>query len=307
MMDLRGLAYVVAETTDIAKWTTFAQDVLGMMAQPSADGGLRVKMDERQFRIAVQPGSADRYVASAWEVLDAAAFEAAVATLRKANVDHALADAAACESRGVQQLVSFADPSGNRHEVVWGFRSDFKRFASPVGVPGFVTTDGKASLGMGHTVLPAPNFEATTRFLREVMGFGLSDLFNFKPPGTEGVVLPIHFFHCNNGRHHSLAVAGFPVESGCVHVMVEVDNLPEVGRAIDRMRAHQVQQMATLGQHTNDRMVSFYLRAPSNFDIEYGCGGAVMDWQQHIVHEFTEVSLWGHDFSVSQQTLLNKP
>jgi 3,4-dihydroxy-9,10-secoandrosta-1,3,5(10)-triene-9,17-dione 4,5-dioxygenase len=25
------------------------------------------------------------------------------------------------------------------------------------------------------------------------------------------------------------------------------------------------------------------------------------DWQEHIVHEFTRVSLWGHDFSVGQE------
>lgn len=43
-------------------------------------------------------------------------------------------------------------------------------------------------------------------------------------------------------------------------------------------------------------MISFYMRTPSNFDIEYGYGGAVVDWQEHIVHEFTRVSLV-HDFS----------
>ena len=78
------------------------------------------------------------------------------------------------------------------------------------------------------------------------------------------------------------------------------------GRAIDRMREHQVLQTATLGQHTNDRMISFYMRTPSNFDIEFGYGGAVLDWNEHIVHEFTRTSLWGHDFSVSQQQLLDK-
>jgi 3,4-dihydroxy-9,10-secoandrosta-1,3,5(10)-triene-9,17-dione 4,5-dioxygenase len=101
----------------------------------------------------------------------------------------------------VQQLVSFADPSGNRHELVWGFQSDFIRFASPAGV----ALRHRRRIGMGHTVLPAPEFEATARFLREVMGFGLSDIFNFKPAGDAGPTLPIHFFHCNNGRHHSLA------------------------------------------------------------------------------------------------------
>ena len=302
MMDIRGLAYVVAESTDLPRWKNFAENVLGMMTEAAPDGGLYVRMDERQFRFAVQPGSRDAYVASGWEVAGQAAFDHAVDTLRGAGVDMVLEDAAFCRLRRAQPVVSFRDPSGNRHEVLWGFKSDFAHFASPKGVSRFVT----GNIGMGHTVLPAPDFEKTAAFLRDVMGFGLSDIMNFEPPGTEGVVLPIHFLHCNNGRHHSLAIAGFPVDSGCVHVMVEVEDMPEVGRALDRMHAHKVQQTATLGQHTNDKMISFYMRAPSNFDIEFGYGGAVLDWKEHIAHEFTRVSLWGHDFSVSQQQLLDK-
>jgi 3,4-dihydroxy-9,10-secoandrosta-1,3,5(10)-triene-9,17-dione 4,5-dioxygenase len=61
-----------------------------------------------------------------------------------------------------------------------------------------------------------------------------------------------------------------------------------------------------LGQHTNDKMISFYMRSPSNFDVEYGYGGAVVDWSEHVAHEFTRVSLWGHDFSVSQAVLADK-
>ena len=301
MIDIRGLAYVVAESTDIAQWKAYAEGVLGMMTAPAPGGGLYVKMDERQFRIAVQPGARDAYAASGWEVLNQAAFDAGVAALEGARVPLQRADAALCAQRCVQQLVAFTDPSGNRHELVWGFKSDFIRFASPVGVPCFVTGDASAALGMGHTVLPAPDFEATARFLQDVMGFGLSDIFNFKPAGDAGPTLPIHFMHCNNGRHHSLAIAGFPVDSGCVHIMVEVENMPEVGRALDRMATQGVKLTATLGQHTNDRMTSFYMRCPSNFDVEYGYGGAVCDWQQHIVHEFTKVSLWGHDFSVGQK------
>lgn len=302
MMDIRGLAYVVTETTDLAKWKNYAEQVLGMMTVAAPDGGLYVRMDERQFRFAVEPGQRNAYVASGWEVQNQQAFEAAVQTLRDAKVDYTLEDAAFCAKRRAQQVVSFKDPSGNRHEVSWGFTSDFEHFASPAGVSRFVT----GSIGMGHTVLPAAEFAKTGDFLKQVMGFELSDIYNFKPPGTEGVVLPIHFLHCNNGRHHSLAIAGFPVESGCVHVMVEVEDMPEVGRAMDRMAANQVRQSATLGQHTNDRMISFYMRTPSEFDIEYGYGGAVLDWDEHIVHEFTRVSLWGHDFSVSQSDLLKQ-
>lgn len=302
MMDIRGLAYVVAETTDLARWKHYAEQVLGMMTVPAPEGGLYVRMDERQFRFAIEPGRRNAYVASGWEVLNQQAFEAALQTLRAAKVEHRLEDAAFCARRRAQQVVSFQDPSGNRHEVSWGFSSDFAHFASPAGVSRFIT----GNIGMGHAVLPAAAFAETAAFLKQVMGFELSDIFNFKPPGTEGVVLPIHFLHCNNGRHHSLAIAGFPVESGCVHVMVEVEDVPEVGRALDRMVAHQVRQSATLGQHTNDRMISFYMRSPSEFDIEFGCGGAVLDWNEHIVHEFTRVSLWGHDFNVSQSDLLQQ-
>ena len=243
MMDIRGLAYVVAQTTDVPRWKNFAENVLGMMTAATPDGGLHVRMDERQFRFVVQPGTRNAYVASGWEVASEAGFTQAVETLRAHGVAHELASADFCRQRRVQQMVCFADPAGNLHEVSWGFKSDFAHFASPVGVSRFVTE----GIGMGHTVLPAPDFAKTVAFFKDVMGFGLSDIMNFEPPGTEGVVLLIHFFHCNNGRHHSLAVAGFPVESGCVHVMVEVENMPEVGRAIDRMHAHKVQQTATLG------------------------------------------------------------
>jgi 3,4-dihydroxy-9,10-secoandrosta-1,3,5(10)-triene-9,17-dione 4,5-dioxygenase len=296
MMNISGLAYVVAQSTDMARWTTYAHEVLGMMTEAAPDGGLYLRMDERQFRIAVQAGTRDSYVCSGWEVANLAAFEHAIATLEQHKVPFERGDAALCAQRKANGLVRFKDPSGNCHEVIWGFQSDFAHFNSPVGVQRFVT----GNIGMGHTVLPAESFTQTHQFVTDVMGFGLSDMFNFKPAGDAGPTLPIYFYHCNNGRHHSLAIAGFPVESGCVHIMVEVPDVPEVGRALDRMLSHKVTQTATLGQHSNDKMISFYMRCPSNFDIEYGCGGAVHDWESHIAHEFTRVSLWGHDFSIGQ-------
>ncbi|QIL80353.1 biphenyl 2,3-dioxygenase [Diaphorobacter sp. HDW4A] len=296
MMEIRGLAYIVAESTNLDQWSTYAKDVLGMMATPVGDGTLHIKMDERQFRFQVQAGSKDRYHASGWELLNKVAFDAALKALDDAKIAYELGSAELCRQRCVQQMAVLFDPAGNRHEVVWGFKSDFKRFASPQGVSSFVTGD----YGLGHTVLPAPDFEATVAFARDVLGFETSDIYNFKPAGDAGPTVRIHFFHCANGRHHSLALAEFPVPSGCVHAMVEVENMPEVGRAMDRMQQGQVQLTATLGQHTNDRMTSFYMKTPSGFDLEYGYGGAILDWEQHIVHEFTAVSLWGHDFTVGR-------
>lgn len=296
MIDIRGLSYFVAQSPDPVAWQRYAEDVLGMMVTPSPSGGLYVKMDERPFRMLIVPGDEARYVASGWELGNEAAFNAAIATLNQADVSWRQGSAEQCEQRGVQALVHVTDPSGNRHELSWGHRSDCQPFVSPQGVPRFITGD----MGLGHTVLPAPNFDATLAFAKDVLGFELSDIFNFRPDPSAPPIR-IHFLHCKNSRHHSLALAEYPVPSGCVHVMVEVDNMTEVGRAHDRRLAHEVPLSATLGQHLNDRMTSFYMKTPSGFDLEYGYGGLLVDWQAHSAFEFTRVSLWGHDFSVGQQ------
>jgi len=46
MIDIRGLAYVVAETIDMDRWKNYAEKVPGMMTSASVDGGLYVEMDE---------------------------------------------------------------------------------------------------------------------------------------------------------------------------------------------------------------------------------------------------------------------
>ncbi|MCB1656303.1 MAG: VOC family protein [Pseudomonadales bacterium] len=296
MIDIRGLSYFVAESVDPVQWQRYAEDVLGMMVTAAPAGGLYVKMDQRPFRMLIVPGGESRYLASGWELASEKAFNAAIETLDQADVSWRPGTPEQCDQRGVQALLHVTDPSGNRHELSWGHRSDCQPFVSPQGVPGFVTGE----MGLGHTVLPAPNFDATLAFAKDVLGFELSDIFNFRPDPSAAPIR-IHFLHCKNSRHHSLALAEYPVPSGCVHVMVEVETMTEVGRAHDRRLAHNVPLSATLGQHLNDQMTSFYMKTPSGFDLEYGYGGLLVDWQDHSAFEFTRVSLWGHDFSVGQQ------
>ncbi|AXY03685.1 biphenyl 2,3-dioxygenase (plasmid) [Vibrio alfacsensis] len=295
-MDIKALGYFVAQTDDLNKWQHYAEQVLGMSTHPAPSGGMYIKMDERPFRMLIIEGSENRYIASGWELASKDAFDAAIERLTEHQVAWEIADDEQCTQRGVQDLVTFQDPAGNTHEVYWGFLSGCEPFISPQGVPRFLT-DG---MGLGHTVLPAPNFDETYQFLTEVMGFQLSDIFNFRP-AEDAPSSRIYFMHCDNPRHHSLAICEFPVPSGCVHTMVEVDAMSEVGRANDRRIAHDVPLSATLGQHLNDKMTSFYMKTPSGFDMEFGHGGLQVDWDHHRAFEFTRVSLWGHDFSVGQE------
>lgn len=293
MVKIQALGYVVAESTDVSRWRQFGEQVLGMATSAAPRGGLYLKMDEHEFRIAVQAGNADRYFASGWDVESERAFDHAVVALRKAGVEVVEASADLRADRQARKLVSFNDPSGNRHELRCGVTGKPAPFQSPVGVKGFKT----GAQGVGHTVLPSLQFDASLKFFRDVLGFGLSDVFNFKP-APEAPVMRIYFLHASSGRHHSLALAEMPNPAGCVHMMVEVNDKADVDAAEARREKQGVKLMATMGQHENDKMTSFYMMTPGNFALEYGWGGISVDPATWQTTETRQVSIWGHDFSV---------
>ena len=108
--------------------------------------------------------------------------------------------------------------------------------------------------------------------------------------------LPTGCLHCAAGRQHSLAYAELSDPTGCNHLMVEVDSVDEVGRALDRVDQNGVRLTLTLGRHVNDDMISFYMMTPGGFQMEYGTGGSVKDWSNYKVFESTRGSHWGHKF-----------
>ncbi len=100
-----------------------------------------------------------------------------------------------------------------------------------------------------------------------------------------------------NERHHSLALCPAPHGApGLVHIMVEVDTLDAVGQALDRVIKDGFSVSSTLGRHTNDKMVSFYVRAPGGWDIEFGTEGMKVDETYYTAEEITADSYWGHDW-----------
>jgi 3,4-dihydroxy-9,10-secoandrosta-1,3,5(10)-triene-9,17-dione 4,5-dioxygenase len=297
MSRIQALAYVVADAVDPSRWRQFGERVLGTMSSDAPQDGAYLKLDERAYRIAVHKAEADRYFASGWEVPDARAFEQTLDDLSRAGVNVEPGGESLRRSRQVERFATFLDPSGNRHELVQGYVGARSGFSSPLGVAGFKTSSGAVDLGVGHTVLPALQFDATLALFRDTLGFGLSDVFNFRP-APEAPNMRIYFLHAASGRHHSLALAEMPNPAGCVHMMVEVNSMTDVGRAHDRRERAGVKLIATLGEHENDRMTSFYMMTPGHFAIEYGWGGLIVDPASWRATETRQVSVWGHDFSV---------
>ncbi|HYZ55836.1 MAG TPA: VOC family protein [Streptosporangiaceae bacterium] len=291
---IRSLGYLRIESADVAAWREFGVRVLGMAEGrgPEPDA-LYLRMDDFPARLVILPGERERLLATGWEVAGEGALAAAGRALEEAGVPVKAGTSAECAQRRVGQLLHAEDPAGNALEIFTGAALDNRPFVSGQGVR-FVT----GTMGLGHAVLPVTDDEAAMRFYTEVLGFRLRDSMRLAGElfGKPGESVFMRFLGCNP-RHHSLALAPFPAEPGIVHLMIEVATLDDVGRALDRCARRGAPVSASLGRHANDLMVSFYVRTPGGFDIEYGTDGQLVDDATWVSRETTAISLWGHRFA----------
>jgi 3,4-dihydroxy-9,10-secoandrosta-1,3,5(10)-triene-9,17-dione 4,5-dioxygenase len=297
-MSIRSLGYLRIEATDIGAWREYALKVLGMVeGKGLVDGALYLRMDDFPARLVIVPGEHDRLSESGWECANAAGLQQIRNALDIEGVPYKEATAAQLADRRVDEMISFADPSGNRLEVFHGAALEHRRVVSPYGHT-FVTGEQ----GLGHVVLSTRDDAEALHFYRDVLGFTLRDSMRLPPQlvgrPPHGPPAWLRFFGCNP-RHHSLAFLPMPTPSGIVHLMMEVGGSDDVGLCLDRALRRKVPMSATLGRHVNDKMLSFYMKTPGGFDIEFGCEGMQVD-DDHgwIARESTAVSLWGHDFSI---------
>ncbi|WP_370942854.1 iron-dependent extradiol dioxygenase HsaC [Amycolatopsis sp. cg5] len=296
-MGIRSLGYLRIEATDMAAWREYGLKVLGMVEGKGSDpNALYLRMDDFPARLVIFPGEKDRLAQAGWEVAHAAELDEIRSSLDTHSVPYKEGSPEVLADRCVDGLITFDDPSGNTLEIFHGVALQHRRVVSPYGHR-FVTEEQ----GLGHVVLSTHDDEAALRFYRDVLGFRLRDSMKLPPQfvgrPADGEPAWLRFFGCNP-RHHSLAFLPMPTPSGIVHLMVEVENTDDVGLCLDRAHRRKVPMSATLGRHVNDLMLSFYMKTPGGFDVEFGCEGRQVDDESWIARESTAVSLWGHDFSI---------
>lgn len=291
MTKISALGYLGIGVRDLAAWRAFATEVLGVQAV-DADGldgeALYLRVDDRLYRFVVVPGG-DKLDFIGWEVATPADFEELLRDLEAANVTYR-EDPELAALRGVARLARCADPAGRALEFYQGASVPKQPFVSPTGAR-FVTRDPSGKdMGLGHIVLSFPDLDKALDFYLGTLRFKLSDTITM----PSGVVLT--FTHVN-ARHHSLAlVQGRPnADPQLNHFMLEVEDIDMVGRALDQVHQRGVSKIASLGRHTNDLMLSFYMRSPSGFGIEYGCQGRLIDDSTWTAVNYTSMQFWGHD------------
>jgi len=281
------LGYIGIEASDVPAWVAFADSVCGFDVEDMGEARA-FRFDERARRILVVPGRRDDLAFAGFEVDSEPELDRRIGQLRDAGVSVSPGSDAEAALRGVTRFFRFSDPNGTPFELAVGAQAGATPFRSSLVASGFVTGDG----GLGHIVLGTTDLPASEAFCGDFLGAGISDHIHDK---LGPIPVTVAFLHLNP-RHHSIAYAGLPVSlpKRLNHVMVEAATLEDVGLAYDRARAAGVPMSRTLGQHPNDRMVSFYCRTPSGFDLEFGWGGVRIETTPWTPGRFEQFSTWGH-------------
>jgi 2,3-dihydroxybiphenyl 1,2-dioxygenase len=290
MASVSQLGYLGLNVTNLGEWEQFATELLGLEVVDKAAQGFFMRMDEYHHRFILQRGSEDDVAFIGWEVADERALRDLAAQLRNDGVDITPGSAEEAKIRGVLELLKFKDPSGIPTEAYFGPLMNFREpFKSPRPLSGFIT----GTMGLGHIVIRVDDGERSLHFYRDVLGMRISDIIELPRGHRLGRQLSLTFMHCNP-RHHSVAFGELPVAKRLLHFMLQAKTLDDVCSTMYLAQDRGVPLSASLGRHTNDHMVSFYMRSPSGFEVEYGFGARTIDDSTWKVQQHYSGSMWGH-------------
>ena len=166
----------------------------------------------------------------------------------------------------------------------------------------FVTGHG----GIGHVAVTSEKPHQIHGYYNTVFDARLSDYIDETIGGVE---LKIRFLRVNQ-RHHSVAIAAVdrlpinPIRTRIQHVNVQVADFGDLTASYRRVKELGFQIALAVGQHTNDRELSYYATTPSGFDWEVGWNPIVVDEKTWDPTTHQGISVWGH--SPQQRTISAK-
>ena len=285
------LGYAFVDSQRLLDWKRFAVDGMGLGIEDVSSDTLALRIDDHARRLIVRKAASEDVFALGWQVANPDALEAILSRLHARKVTFEEIGGEQAALRGVERLWRFLGPK----------RQGFELFLSAVIDPtppkisgsGFVTGDS----GLGHVAITTRKPQEMIAFWREIFDAKISDYIVEK---IDGVNLKITFLRINP-RHHSIAVAATvgvamdPFATKIQHLEMQVKSLDDIGEAYRRCRSLGFKIAMSVGQHTNDKGVSFYAVSPSGFYFELGWNPLLVaddcEWSPQV-HQ--GISIWGH-------------
>lgn len=285
------LGYIVVQTEKFDDWRRFGRDAIGMHLDEALPGVMRFRLDDNECRFLLERGPAEDVTALGWELDDHATFETIEARIAGHGVPLTPGSADEAALRGVERFVRFPGPNGLNQEMYVSAR----RSTQPLqlaGSGGFVTgTDG-----MGHVAIASKKPQQMRGYYNTVFDARLSDYID---ETINGLKFKIRFLRVNE-RHHTIAIASAnsfplnPIRTRIQHCNIQVAELDDMTQAYQRVKQLGFDMTLSVGQHTNDKELSFYAMTPSGFEWEVGWNPIVVDESTWEPTTHQGISIWGH-------------
>ncbi|MFV6029333.1 VOC family protein [Streptomyces sp. NPDC056264] len=294
------LGYVVVESNRFADWRRFGTDAIGMHHDDISRDVMRFRLDDHECRFLIRRGPAEDVVAIGWHIDDHASFEQIETRIRAHGVPVVRGSDEEAALRGVERLLRFPGPKGIVQEIYTTplISSEPLRMVAS----GWVTGDA----GMGHVAITSAKPTLMRGYYNTVFDARLTDYID---ETISGVKLKIRFLRVNE-RHHSIAIAALrglpidPIRTRVQHLNIQADSLDDLAQSYERVHELGFAMALSVGQHTNDKELSYYARTPSGFEWEVGWNPVVIDERTWEPSTHQGISIWGH--TPVGQTIVDK-
>lgn len=308
------MGYLVIETDKFHDWKRFGVDAIGMHCDQLSADHMRFRLDNRECRFLIQRGPAEDVTTIGWHLDDHDTFDEISRRVTTAGVPVVNGSEEDAALRGVERLLRFPGPNGLVQEVF----TTAKTTPAPPDITGggFVTGAG----GMGHVAITSTKPAQLHGYYNSVFDARLSDYID---ETISGIKLEIRFLRVNE-RHHSVAIAAVrglpinPIRTRVQHINIQAAELDDMVDSYQRVTAEGFDMALAIGQHTNDRELSYYATTPSGFEWEVGWNPIVVDESTWVPSTHQGISIWGHtpvgqtivdklaQFKASAQSLLHR-
>lgn len=294
------LGYVVVQTERFTDWRRFGRDAVGMHLDDMQPNAMRFRLDDHQCRVLVQRGPAEDITTLGWHFSDHDALNEVLSRVSRYGVPTTEGTPDEAAQRGVERLVRIPGPNGLAQELFTRPNTTDEPLSMPA--RRFIT----GGSGMGHVAVTSKKPHRMRGYYTTLFDARLTDYID---ETVSGVKLKIRFLRVNQ-RHHSIAIAALnrlpinPIRTRVQHLNVQVADLDDMTAAYQRMRELGFRIALTVGQHTNDKELSFYAVTPSGFEWEVGWNPIVIDEATWEPTTHRGISSWGH--TREGQTIIDK-
>jgi 2,3-dihydroxy-p-cumate/2,3-dihydroxybenzoate 3,4-dioxygenase len=250
MIDLLDIRYVRLGTRDLAGAARFAAEILGLEPVRGTSHACAFRSDRRDHTLVYFDGAPDDHTVG-FEVRSRESLDIAAAMLTENGVSLWHGTGAECDERGLERFIAFADPTGNRIELVVaaGGRDDGSyRPARDAGITGF-----------SHVGLRTTDARRDEAFWCRVLGARVSDRIG------DAALLRI------DPVHHKVAL--FPsLHAGIQHINHQVASFDDVMRSWYFLRGKGVRTVFGPGRHPTSGATFLYFEGPDGMIFEYSSG-----------------------------------